>query len=115
MTRISFRVEEKPPWKQSPADAPEKNRQTTRRAALQTRARATYADAPLGSPCRLQILHTRSGDGGPDAANIVGGIADALQRIVYKNDRQILEIMYAEARGPSDSYEVVIDEVLKST
>ena len=47
---------------------------------------------------RLEIEYQRA-KGGADAANIVGGIAETLEGIAYKNDRDIRAITYSERRA----------------
>ena len=42
------------------------------------------------------VVHRRS-HGGVDAANIIGGIADALEEPFYKDDSQIAEVYYKES------------------
>lgn len=104
---IVVAVDGAPPWKQIPADEAERLRITSRRALLQERARATYAGTLLEGPLSLTVRYTRNG-GGADSANIVGGVADALQGILYANDKQLWEVEYAEHPGDSERYEVAV-------
>jgi len=46
-----------------------------------------------------------------DSSNIIGGMVDALEKIVYNNDRQIKNIQYEESHGNEDSYIVEITKI----
>jgi len=101
-------VEGIPPYKQTPADGAEATRQLERREILRQRAREEFLDKPVESGrISLDITYYRH-TGRSDAANIVGGIADSLEGILYVNDRMIGEIFYIEEPGKQDSYEISV-------
>ena len=50
---------------------------------------------PMSARISLTIVYSRA-KGENDAANIVGGISDALQGVFYANDKQIVGIVYSE-------------------
>lgn len=63
---------------------------------------------PLG-PLGLEIDLYRAKDCRFDAANIIGGIADALTGVAYRDDRYLAEVRYREARGAGKSlYHVAV-------
>jgi len=98
-----------PPWKQAPANGQERERQDVRRQELVEAANRTiqsHIGFPWTASVRIEIRYTRHGRSGPDPANIIGGIADALQGIAYQNDRQLTQIRYDESGGSFDEYEV---------
>ncbi len=95
-----------PPYKQTPANKNERILQKARREALRTKARE-ICKSPRNDYVSLDILYWR-GKGGADPANIIGGIADALQGIVYDNDSQIKTIHYSERKGGEDLYTISV-------
>lgn len=112
MTAVTFVVDAMPPWKQSPADENEKRRQAERRKALQEKAREIFkASFPLLTPCAVSIRYSRK-VGKSDSANIVGGVLDSLENIVFKNDNQVKEIFYAEWQGDKDWYQVTVTKLV---
>jgi len=112
-TSISFIVNEKPPYKQAPPDAGERRSQAQPKEACQQEARKVFAGHNvLTNPCMASIRYWR-GRGGADSANIIGGILDALENILYQNDKQVVEISYIEHRTMrSDWYQITITEVV---
>ena len=105
---VSMRAKGPPPWKQAPADGKEKLAQQERRSLLQAEAhKALSACEPAEGPVSRSITYRRAA-GRSDAANIIGGIADTLEGIVYQNDRQVIEIHYVEEDAVEDEYEVTI-------
>ena len=104
-----LQVKEIPPYKQTPADRHERQSQEKRANALMVEANSQFGSLLRGN-VRLTIEYHRY-RGRSDAANIIGGIADALNRIAYDDDRQIVEIHYREAKGDVDWYQVAIEEV----
>lgn len=94
-----------PPYKQIPAKN-ERKAQNERREALRKIAREIF-DLPSSNNVSLNIFYSRH-KGRADPANIIGGIADALQGIAYKNDRQIKAINYSEKEGEGDLYTISI-------
>jgi len=103
---VEFSIRSKPPYKQAPANSSEKENQKLYRQNLEIEARNHFSK-PIKGNIRIEITHTRA-KGRSDAANIVGGIADALQGIGFEDDRQIVEIHYREEKGNMDSYLVRI-------
>ncbi len=108
---FSFKVQGTPPYKQIAADAREKANQRERVDGLQEVARLASEGALIDIPTNqggicLSITYRRS-TGRCDAANVIGGIADALQGIAYVNDSQIAEVHYIE-EGSDESYEVMV-------
>lgn len=51
------------------------------------------------------------GDRRTDVVNLIGGIANVLERIVYSNDNQIKEIHFKQVLSQSDLYKVRIREL----
>ncbi len=97
-----------PPYKQTPADLKERESQIMRRGKL--RQEAEKLNFQLTSKnLKIKIIYFRS-KGKADAANIIGGIADALQKIIYNDDNQIKKIIYEEEKSSLDKYIVEIDE-----
>ena len=94
-----------PPYKQIPAKN-ERKAQNERREALRKKAREIF-DLPNSNNVSLNIIYSRH-KGKADTANIIGGIADALQGVAYKNDRQIKTIHYCEKEGKGDQYTISI-------
>ena len=96
-----------PPYKQTPANKNERILQKARREALRTKARE-ICKSPRNDCVSLDIVYWRD-KGRADPANIIGGIADALQGIVYDNDNQIKTIHYSEIEGSKDLYTVSVE------
>ena len=113
LTSISFVVNEKPPYKQAPADAAEQKSQAQRKEVCQQEVRKAFAGHNvLTDPCAVSICHWW-GQGRGDSTNIIGGILDALESIVYQDDNQVVEISYIEHRTMhGDWYQVTITEVV---
>ena len=66
---------------------------------------------PMSAKIALGITYTRV-NGENDAANIIGGISDALQGVFYANDKQIGSISYWEDQaGEADDDDRLIVEV----
>jgi len=110
---ISSVVNEKPPYKQAPADAAERKRQAQRKEVCRQEARKAFAGHNvLTNPCMVSIRYWR-GQGRADSANIIGGILDALESIIYQDDKQVVEILYIEYRTTnSDWYQITVTEVV---
>lgn len=102
-------VKENPPYKQTPADSSERKNQKIRTNALRREAEKQFKTPITRKNIRLIIRYCRC-KGKPDAVNVIGGIADALNRIAYEDDRQITEIHYMEIRGDIDEYHVSVEE-----
>jgi len=65
---------------------------------------------------RMTIIYHR-GKARQDSANIIGGIADALQGSCYHNDKQLVEIHYSEQKKSRkkykrDRYEVTMELIV---
>ncbi|MGI0013729.1 MAG: RusA family crossover junction endodeoxyribonuclease [Nitrososphaera sp.] len=103
---ILFTVNNKPPYKQSPADRTERINQAKYKESLIAEARNHLAE-PAAGPLKMEI-DVRRYRAAMDGANIIGGIADTLQDIAYSNDRQLVEIRYLERKATADSYTVRI-------
>ena len=103
---IEFSVSGMPPYKQTPANNDEREHQHERRELLKAEARKICKSLTINE-VRLDIIYSRH-SGKADPANIIGGIADALQGIVYVNDRQIKTIHYIEKEGDKDQYTISI-------
>lgn len=115
MIAVTFKVENKPPYKQTPEGEAECNRQAERRDALQQRARAAFGPLrPLKRSvrCAVSIYYSRK-KGKADSGNIVGGVLDALQCIAFKNDSQVAQISYIEWSGSRDWYQVTVSELAR--
>ena len=74
---MQFRVTELPPYKQAPANGSERDNQRLRSEALRKEARKAFLALITQQNVRLTIRYFRK-KGRSDAANIVGGVADAL-------------------------------------
>jgi len=110
MALIRFRVNAPPPYKQTPASRSERENQALRRQLLRERAREAFGGSqPLAQHCALAIRYSRR-LGRSDSGNIVGGVLDALQGVTYQDDRQVVEIRYAEEPGEQEWYDVTIRE-----
>ncbi len=104
---IEISVQFIPPYKQSRASKEEGNHQSERTEKLQNAAREKYTSPPTSGGVNLSIIYYRH-KGRADSANIIGGIADALQNIVYENDRQLKSIQYKETKADEDLYTISI-------
>ena len=112
MMTLSFVVNTMPPWKQTPADNDEKKRQAERKKALQEKAMEVSRTSSMSSGrCAVSIRYSRR-KGKADSSNIIGGILDSLQNIIFENDNQVDEIFYAQWLGESDWYQVTVTELV---
>ena len=107
---VRLHVKEIPPYKQTPADEREKENQKMRTDVLKREARDYFRIPISRRKVRLTIEYHR-GKGRSDAANVIGGVADALNGIAYDDDNQIAEIHYRERNGNIDEYWVTVEEV----
>ena len=72
-------------------------------AAKAMRGRRPFArDVSLS----LEIEHESSRKPEADAANIIGGVANALEGVVYEDDGQIVEVRYKRVHTGRDFYRV---------
>jgi len=106
---VEFLVRGIPPYKSTPADSLESERQRSYRESLRSEAQR-YFEEPIIGDVRMEIYYTRA-KGRADPANIIGGVADALEGIAYINDRQLVEIHYREEKGRIDEYLVRISSI----
>ncbi|MBI4362254.1 MAG: RusA family crossover junction endodeoxyribonuclease [Euryarchaeota archaeon] len=100
-----------PPYKQAPADVSERRNQQERKAILKHQSEEALRGigAKFDKDERLGIwVSYRRKKGRADAANIIGGIADTLQGLVYSNDHQLRQIHYEEQPGEVDGYTVKV-------
>ena len=83
--------------------------EAVRLAKETNRAYELYGDAKV----KLTIMYGRN-RGKLDAANIVGGIADALQGTFYEDDGQSVQIYYEEEiNKKKDYYEITLERVIR--
>ncbi len=114
MFTATFVVYAKPPYKQAPADATEREYQLERKYALQEKAREVISDYRSQDVMySVDIRYCRHG-GKSDSANNIGGILDCLQGIAFSNDKQVVEIHYTEWKGSQDWYQVTVAELAKA-
>lgn len=100
-----------PPWKQTAADESEKRRQAERKESLQKRAKEAFkASDPISTQCAVSVHYSRK-KGRSDSANIIGGILDSLQGIIFYNDNQVVEVSYTESPSSQDWYQVKVTEL----
>ena len=99
MVDIGLQVEGIPPVKQTPADGIERARQAAANEALAEAVRTQLPENRMilrTVDLALSVRYER-GRGRSDSANIIGGIADQLQRCnIYWDDAQLRRIEYAE-------------------
>ncbi len=101
-TKMQFHVAGSPPWKPSPGPTRQKY-EPARKELVEKLQREAYraARTVLGEEIffservALGIKYHRA-KGRRDGANIIGGVADALQKILYKDDSALVEIHYVE-------------------
>jgi len=65
---------------------------------------------PMNARIDLHIKYNRV-KGGNDSANIIGGICDALQGVLYADDRQVTVIDYREVSADEDSEDILVVDV----
>jgi len=110
-----------PPVKQLPADAAERASQKALKAAIQAEFDKRYPNGwpmfMLGVDLELVVRYER-GRRRSDSANIIGGIADQLERLnVYHSDVQLRRIDYDERRSSDgvDRYTVRVRPITRSS
>lgn len=96
----------------TPPTKPHHSRQAIERLKEEARNQMTRAGLQiLRGGFGIRIKYRRA-EVEYDAANIVGGIADALTRIVYRDDRRLRFVDYAERQeGGRDEYWVMVEPV----
>lgn len=113
MKSVTFVVDNMPPWEQTPADDNEKARQIKRKQALQEKARESFNSSPVSTPCAISIRYCRN-IGRLYGTNIVGGVTEGLQGIIFEDDKQVVEISYCEWSGDRDWYQITVTELTSS-
>lgn len=99
--------------KQIPADKAEKSRQIERKESLQEKAKETFRlSVPLCTPGAVTIRCSRR-KGRSDSANVIVGVLDSWQGIIFDNDNQVVEISYAGWFGCRDWYQVTVTELAR--
>jgi len=63
---------------------------------------------PLDCGLTMRIQYTRA-LGRADGVNIIGGIANTLQEVVYEDDKQLWHIVYGETAGDEDEYLIEVE------
>ncbi len=106
---IQFSVKNKPPYKQNHANKDEKADQEHYKQSCIDETKKNFL-SPTEGYLKIEIRYQRA-RGRMDSANIIGGIADALEKLVYKNDKQLKEIHYYEQTGSEDGYSVRISSL----
>ena len=113
---VSFHVEGRPPWKANPGLSKKKYAPMRKESVEKLQREAYHAreeEIFFSNKVALAITYCRV-KSERDAANIVGGIADALEGILYKNDSALVEIHYLEepsVEGAEDEYWVEVAKV----
>ena len=112
----SFHVDGPPPWKASPGPMrakyePERKQlvEKLRREAYRVKEEEIF----FSDEVALAVTYLRA-QKARDPANIIGGIADALQGILYKNDSKLVEIHYSElpiGKDQEDKYWIEVAKV----
>ena len=125
MTRVIIEFRGLPPFKASPGPGPTragaKKRQQEFKAVAQrvldnwinehdNRGSFVLPWNPMSAKIELDITYTRV-KGDNDAANIIGGICDALQGIFYANDKQVETIKYSENPTVTAREDLLIVEI----
>ncbi|MDO8615965.1 MAG: RusA family crossover junction endodeoxyribonuclease [Dehalococcoidia bacterium] len=107
---VTVEVDGSPPYKQITASPGEKRNQLTanlRETATKAFTEQSLFEEPVEGKLCLSITYRRL-VGRCDAANIIGGIADALQDIAYINDSQVREVHYIEEPADREGYTVTV-------
>lgn len=113
-TPIQILVRDRPPVKTAVYDRNNsKRRQKLLEETLKVAKESKRAFELYGKRVKMTISYRRS-EGKHDAANIISGIADAMQGPFYQDDNQISEIHYIEQpvkKGKKkDDYEVILED-----
>ncbi len=116
LNTVSFVVDFLPPYKQAPADAQERKNQVERTEHLKITASKLVTPSLILPPTTKYAvaIHYCRSRGRSDSGNIIGGILDGLNTILYKDDSQVTEISYREWTGSSDWYQVTVTELAVS-
>ena len=114
--RIEIELLGTPPVKQPGPNESDKNRQRRvklRQAALNIARGSDWPVELYDKKLKLTIYFNRA-TSKMDSANIIGGIADALQGPCYHNDFQLNEVHYSEhfksrKKFKRDKYQVILE------
>jgi hypothetical protein len=114
--RIEIELLGTPPVKQPGPNESDKNRQRRvklRQAALNIARESDWPVELYDKRLKLTIYFNRA-TSKMDSANIIGGIADALQGPCYHNDFQLNEVHYSEhfrsrKKFKRDKYQVILE------
>jgi len=101
-----------PPYKQTPADKKEKQSQEERKDRLRREVFSHKNEGLFFAKKIVLSIRYQRAKGLSDAANIIGGIADALQGVLYLNDARITEIRYIENLAPEGAVDEYWVEVV---
>ena len=125
MNKVIIQFQGLPPFKANPGPGPTRGAARQRQQSFGESAKqalntwrgkqqaggvAVFPWDPMSASVVLQIQYTRA-KGENDAANIIGGIADALQEILYADDKQLVKITYAEKLVNESSEDYLVVEV----
>lgn len=107
MHDVALDVSFRPPWWPEASDDDARRlqlkcRQHLREAAI--RAIEGKKGFPSAHGFEITIAFTRRGTDGPDAASIIGGIADVLEGVIVKEGRQLRAVYYNESPGNRNEY-----------
>ena len=104
----------RPPYRQNFESDDERRRVEERRSILVSKAKEIISKRGLKlleGDLLVFILCEFSGTPKPDADNVIGGILNALEDIVFLNDKQVKSINYHERISGEDRYCVLIAEI----
>jgi len=88
---IKIRVLDKPPYKQSPASKKEGKTQRIRKEILREKVKERMINKKILKGNVKLIIRYKRHNCKSDSANIIGGICDSLNKIVYEDDFQVKE------------------------
>lgn len=114
MNFVEFEVEGFPPAYDSGFSIlnPEPSRYPLVKKLQKAAGEAMTGKSLLQGNIVLEVEHEIfMGDRGTDVVNLVGGIANVLEGIVYSNDNQIKEIRFKQILSQRDIYKVRIKKL----
>lgn len=89
-----------------------KHPHANRVAALRAKAKQTMGRrGPIHEPIVMAVSQVYTERAMADAANIIGAVSNALEGIVYANDRLIREAHFRSRRGTRSSYTVIVRSI----
>lgn len=74
------------------------------------KAKIAHVGAPFEGPVKLE-MEVRSRKSRADTSNILKAIEDGMNRIVYYDDRQIMEIHIFRTRGNDEEVQVTVSRI----